>query len=135
MSDQEQRPQGTAPGQTGRLSLEQHPETGRNHQEEYAAEVTPTVPANAPVDVRDVTNRTRQAESNAADLPRGRGLAYTALVLAILSLFVFPMLFGAVALVLGIISYFQGNRALGAWSVILSLISIGGYFLLVPLYA
>jgi hypothetical protein len=110
-------------------------ETGHEDREEYAAElaVPYAEPLQAPIEHR------RPVQLSAAEEGRtrtqGRGVGYTALVMGLLSLFIFPSLLGSVAALLGVITFFQGNRALGVWSVTLGLISLVGYFLLVPLYA
>lgn len=63
-----------------------------------------------------------------------RTFGWTALTLAIISLFVLPVFLGVSAIVLGIIAYMRGTRALGAWSVIIGGISILSYVVLIPNY-
>ncbi|MBP1156310.1 MULTISPECIES: hypothetical protein [unclassified Paenibacillus] len=63
-----------------------------------------------------------------------RWLGYTALILAVLSLMMFPVLLGSSATLLGLFAFMLGQRALGTWSIAIGLISLAGYFVLVPLY-
>ncbi|WP_438433378.1 hypothetical protein [Gorillibacterium sp. sgz500922] len=50
-------------------------------------------------------------------------LGWSAFVLALLSLFVFPAILGVAAIVLGVVSVYQGNRALGAWAVLIGVVT------------
>jgi hypothetical protein len=127
---------GNRPVDSKPFSKEQlHMESDHNDgKEEYAAELA--VPYAAPIQA-PVERQAKQLSDTQEETTQVHGtwLAYTALVLGILSMFALPALFGSLAALLGVISFFQGNRALGVWSVILGLISLAGYFLLVPLYA
>ncbi|MCR8635002.1 hypothetical protein [Paenibacillus radicis (ex Xue et al. 2023)] len=136
MNEQNRIQPGEHPKDSYHFSKEQlSKETGHDSTEEYAAElaVPYAEPMQAPIESR------RPVQLSAAEDGRtqshGKWLGYTALVLGILSMFVFPTLLGSIAALSGVITYVQGNRALGIWSVILGLISLVGYFLLVPLYA
>ncbi|WP_036745749.1 hypothetical protein [Paenibacillus sp. UNC451MF] len=107
--------------------------------DEYAAELVSTFgsPVQAPVDVNESPRLRMESASTEGERTqeKSRWLGYTALAVAVLSMFMFPTLFGSAAIVLGGISYMKGMRALGVWSVILGLISLAGYFLLLPLYS
>ncbi|MEH7443081.1 DUF4190 domain-containing protein [Bacillus sp. JJ1122] len=53
----------------------------------------------------------------------GRGLAYSALALSILSLFILPVLFGAAGIILGFMARRRGS-AIGSWAIGIGVISI-----------
>ena len=101
--------------------------------DEFAAEVAPdpTVgrrPAK-PEEERSPaeSNRETRADNDAAN-----AIGWTALVLAIISLFVYPVFLGGASIVLGIMAYMQGSRSLGAWSVIIGGIAFISSLLLIP---
>ncbi|WP_141431553.1 DUF4190 domain-containing protein [Bacillus sp. 03113] len=54
----------------------------------------------------------------------GRGIAYTALALSIISLFVWPIFFGAIGIVLGFIARRRGSGTLGAWAIGIGAVAI-----------
>jgi hypothetical protein len=97
--------------------------------EEAAAELAVPVSAANADNVRglqkDATVKTRSA---------ARAVGWTALVLAVLSLFVWPVLLGGTAAVVGYVAFRQGSRGLGAWSITLGLIAAMVYLILVPIY-
>ncbi|MCM3663992.1 DUF4190 domain-containing protein [Mesobacillus subterraneus] len=85
---------------------------GRNeqYQEETAAEfAVPAAPA--------ITRRSEESTTG------GRGLAYSALALSILSLFILPVFFGAAGIVLGFMARRRGS-AIGSWAIGIGTISI-----------
>jgi len=83
-----------------------------HYQEETAAEIAaPAAPA--------IRRRGSDEESTTG----GRGLAYSALALSILSLFILPVLFGAAGIVLGFMARRRGS-ALGSWAIGIGVISI-----------
>lgn len=82
------------------------------YQEETAAEIA------APVRVPAI-RRGSDLESTTG----GKGLAYSALALSILSLFILPVLFGAAGIVLGLMARKRGS-ALGGWAIGIGTISI-----------
>lgn len=130
------RSQAAAKSRHDRERLHKH--SGLRDSDEFAAEMVSTYgsPFQAPVEVRESTKlRMESAAEEARTNEKSRWLGYTALAVAVLSMFMFPRLFGSAAIVLGSISYLQGMRALGVWSVILGLVSLAGYFLLLPLYS
>ncbi|WP_282941493.1 hypothetical protein [Paenibacillus sp. RC67] len=115
-----------------------HKQSGLYDSDEYAAEIASTFGPSiqAPVNVRESTKlRMESATDGERTQDKSRWLGYTALAVSVLSMFMFPTLFGSAAIVLGGISYMKGMKALGVWSVILGLISLAGYFLLLPLYS
>ncbi|MFC5651719.1 hypothetical protein ACFPYJ_21890 [Paenibacillus solisilvae] len=75
--------------------------------------------------VEDAKRETRSA---------GRATGWAALVLAVLSWFVWPVLLGATAAVVGFLAYRQGARGLGVWSITLGLIALASYLVLIPIY-
>ncbi|MFB6465795.1 DUF4190 domain-containing protein [Cytobacillus sp. Hz8] len=84
-----------------------------NYREETAAEMA------APVSFdRDARENRLEEESS------GRGMGYAALALSILSLFVWPVLFGAVGIVLGFLAVRRGATGLGSWAIGIGAVSI-----------
>lgn len=95
--------------------------------EEFASELT-----EAP-GINTLSKRTfgdMEADPDLGDVSRFIG--WTALAMAIVSLFVWPVFFGTVATVTGAIAWMRGSRILGIWSVTLGLISIVLYLFLAP---
>lgn len=89
------------------------PNDPSDYREETAAEIA------APVPVRrrgydDLRGRSEGATS----------AGYVALALSILSLFVWPILFGAAGIVLGIFARRGGAEGLGAWAIGIGAVSI-----------
>ncbi|MFT8320369.1 MAG: DUF4190 domain-containing protein [Bacillus sp. (in: firmicutes)] len=54
----------------------------------------------------------------------GKGVGITALILSIISLFVWPIVLGAVGIVLGFVARRRGALSLGTWAISLGAISI-----------
>ncbi len=79
--------------------------------EETAAEIAP------PLDYERVERRD-DVEAG------GRGFGYIALLLAILSLFTSPILFGLAGLILGFIARARGATGLGNWAIGISAVSV-----------
>ncbi|TVY09632.1 hypothetical protein [Paenibacillus cremeus] len=111
-------------------------ESGAIADEEYAAEITPVPFVGSPVQPAAWNDPDSVASTNPVVRSQSyRWLGITALLLSVLSLFVYPALFGTVSTVLGFFAFLLGVRGLGAWAVVVGLISLAGYFILVPLYA
>lgn len=66
---------------------------------------------------------------------RSSAIGWIAIVLAVASLFYWPIVLGPAAAVMGVIAYFQGNRSLGVWSVVLGLLSLLAFLFLIPYYS
>ena len=64
----------------------------------------------------------------------GTGTGYVALALSIISLFVMPILFGAVGIVLGFIARRRGAEGLGAWAIGIGAVSIIIGIFILPFY-
>jgi hypothetical protein len=64
----------------------------------------------------------------------GYALGWVALVFAIASWFVWPVLLGATSAVLGFIAYRQSARGLGGWSMAIGLLAVVMYLVIVPFY-
>lgn len=77
-----------------------------NYEEETAAEYTPSV------------RTERQEESG------GEWFGYIGLALAILSLFVYPVLFGAIAIVLGFMARRRNSTGVGSWAIGIGTLSV-----------
>jgi uncharacterized membrane protein YdbT with pleckstrin-like domain len=90
-------------------------------QEEYAAEIN-----------KDEPQLTDRAQDDAE--PVNRTWGWVALMAAVISLFISPVIFGTASIVLGIIAYFQGTRSLGGWSIALGLVAVFAYLFLAPHY-
>jgi hypothetical protein len=75
-----------------------------------------------------VKNARHEAKSTA------RAIGWAALVLAILSWLMWPVLLGATAAVVGFMAFRQGARGLGVWSITLGLIALASYLVLIPIY-
>lgn len=91
--------------------------TGYDYQEENAAEIA------EPIRVHE---RDTEMEQKAS----GRGMGYIAIALAILSLFVSPVLFGGAAIILGFLARNRGQNGLGNWAIGIGAVSaVIGLFL------
>ena len=111
--------------------------------EEFAAEIAEPVrakkisyaePAASLRGERGFSTVEREEEEEHSSRGQSRTLGLVALLLAVLSLFVWPALLGPAAVVLGVVSFIKGSRALGAWSVALGLVTIAVNYVLVPIY-
>ncbi|MEH7124548.1 DUF4190 domain-containing protein [Bacillus sp. JJ1532] len=88
-----------------------------DYNEETSAEIA------APISFdRGRTNTINERDNEAETAGRGMGIA--ALVLSIISLFVFPVLFGATGIVLGFIARRRGALSLGSWAIGIGVVSI-----------
>ncbi|OLS41673.1 hypothetical protein BTR25_03755 [Bacillus sp. MRMR6] len=103
-------------GNTG----EDIPNQPSEYREETAAEIAAPVPVTRP------TFRERSKADNGAGTGTnaGTGIGWAALALSILSLFVMPILFGAVGIVLGFVARRKGAQGLGAWAIGIGAVSI-----------
>ncbi|MBM7565670.1 DUF4190 domain-containing protein [Paenibacillus sacheonensis] len=109
-----------------------HPDM-RAYNEEAAAEIA--VPHASMHDYypdRTTTRLTNRAvrETKSAGVATG----WAALILAVLSWIVWPVVLGATAVVVGFIAYWQGARGLGITSITLGMIAVLAYLVLVPFY-
>ncbi|MEX2462425.1 MAG: hypothetical protein WD469_14190 [Paenibacillaceae bacterium] len=75
------------------------------------------------------------AQSDGDAEPISRIWGWSAMVVSILSLFIFPIIMGSAGSILGIIAVFKGTRMLGGWSIAIGLVSIFTALILVPYYA
>lgn len=110
-------------------------ESGLKVNEEFAAEAA--YPLNTPRARQEEPKPSMTSEAEQPDAAPSvsyRWLGYTALILAVLSLMMFPVILGSSATLLGLFAFMLGQKALGAWSIAIGLISLAGYFVLVPLY-
>ncbi|MFC7370362.1 hypothetical protein ACFQPF_01540 [Fictibacillus iocasae] len=108
----------------------------RNHRndvslynEEMAAEAVPlnrdlTLPENErPSNHADDRNHaSKHGERNVEGAGKGAGI--TALILAVLSLFILPVFFGGAGVILGFVARRMGARSLGNWAIGLGAVSI-----------
>lgn len=105
-------------------------------EEEFGTEVAP-----GPMFANQVPDRPEErnaeayrSEEGATARTGGQTVGWIGLVLAIASMFIYPVLLGLTAVVLGIIAYVQGSRSLGTWSAVIGGIALIAYFVLVPYY-
>lgn len=101
----------------------------RAYREETAAEVAPNM---GRVHRDDQVQRVERMEEKEEG---STGLGWTALVLSIISLFVFPVLLGTVGIITGFMAFRRNSRALGAWAMIIGAFSILISLFLAPLFA
>jgi len=139
MKEQEHRELEAASKEPKRFPMDQlRKETGQEATEEYAAELAApyAAPKQAPVEAREAEASAGVKETDTrSSVGTAAWIGYTSILLSVISLFIYPVLFGAAGSLLGLLAYSQGQKALGVWSVILGLVSLAGYFLLVPLYS
>ncbi|WP_027407819.1 DUF456 domain-containing protein [Anoxybacteroides tepidamans] len=64
----------------------------------------------------------------------GTGLGWTALALAILSLFIMPIILGAAGIIVGFIARRRGAETLGAWAIGIGAVSIIVKLFILPFY-
>ncbi|MEH6941242.1 DUF4190 domain-containing protein [Bacillus sp. JJ722] len=62
-----------------------------------------------------------------------RIIGYTALILAVLSLFFSPYLFGTIAVVLGLFALRKGEIGFGAWAIVIGTLSMIISLFLIPI--
>jgi hypothetical protein len=113
------------------------------YDEEFSGEVNPATPVIGmpliqPEDDRPDAGSREFRSRLAKDEERVEArssLGWASLVVAFVSLFLWPAILGPVAAVMGFVAYFQGSKALGIWSVVIGVISVLSYWVLVPYYA
>lgn len=64
----------------------------------------------------------------------GTALGWVALVFAVVSWLLWPVLMGATSAVLGFMAYRQGARALGGWAIAIGLMAVILSLVIVPFY-
>jgi len=102
---------------------------------EFATEVAYPPVIGADPDAR-YERRNESAEGgDRADAGEGRAIGWFGLVLAVISLFIWPAVFGTIAAIIGVVAYVRGSKGLGAWTIGIGLVSLLAYFFLVPYYA
>lgn len=112
----------------------------KTNDEEYASEVA-TAPRGMIQPEEDRPDESRQVKASQpmqtakAGAGAGAGLGWTAMILALVSLFILPSILGPAAVVLGAFAYARGRKGLGAWSVVIGLISFVSYVLLAPMFS
>ncbi|WP_168119284.1 hypothetical protein [Paenibacillus sp. HB172176] len=100
----------------------------QNVNEEMASDFAYGLPMAHDVDIRDThLERVNASEGSGA-------LGWVALVFAIASWFVWPLLIGASAAVLGYVAFRQGARGLGGWAIAMGLFAVLLHVIVVPFY-
>ncbi|OUS77505.1 hypothetical protein B1748_06805 [Paenibacillus sp. MY03] len=74
------------------------------------------------------------AELDTVTESTGTAVGWVALVFAIASWFIWPVLIGATATVMGFIAYRQGAKGLGAWAIGIGLTALALNLIIVPFY-
>ncbi|MCG7407828.1 hypothetical protein MH117_10375 [Paenibacillus sp. ACRRX] len=82
----------------------------RTYEAEAAQELT------APSITRDVSRF-----GDVTKVDRNSGLGYAAIVFAVVSLFIFPIIMGITSFALGLIAYLQGSRTAGITAAVIGL--------------
>jgi hypothetical protein len=97
-------------------------ETNKYQPADYLEETSAEIAAPATFNQGSTTNagKTNIGET----MKSGTGIGFAALIISILSLFVAPILFGAVGIVLGFIARRRGATGLGSWAIGIGAISI-----------
>jgi hypothetical protein len=98
----------------------------KGSEEEFAEEVA------APSGTHTEMNSERSVKP--AELSRSKRIGYAALILALLSMFIWPVILGPAAIILGFMAFSGGKRGLGTWSIALGLLSFAAYLLLMRLH-
>lgn len=104
----------------------------KNHlyREEASAEVAPP----PPIIGRSLDADEASTASGAAVRSAGKMLGAVALIFAIASLFIWPLLLGITAAVLGFVAYRQKAQALGGWAMGIGIFAAVSSLVLYPLY-
>lgn len=97
--------------------IDTHFSNDDGYLEETAAEIAE--PYQASRDRED-----RRERDHVGNDSGSKGIGYTALAIAIISLFVLPVLLGVAAIVVGYIARRKGAHALGAWSIGIGIVSV-----------
>jgi hypothetical protein len=132
-------------GQADSLNVSHHPvpkqawltETGMKPRDaEAAAEIAVPYRVN-PVGEEPERQEMRRVQKQvlASQAGAGRSLGMFSLIMAIASLFVWPLLLGLTAAVLGYSAYRQGARGLGVWSMTIGLLAAAAYVVFIPIYS
>jgi hypothetical protein len=111
---------------------------GENDIEEFAEEAAPTLrPLTLPEEQRPAGEDGAANEGGGAagvEAADGRAMGWFAFVLAVVSLFVWPVFLGPTAAVIGFFAYARGSRALGIWSIVIGGIAFVAALLLAPFF-
>lgn len=100
------------------------PGLGEDYKEETAAEIA------APAALRRDADYDRDDENRDTAVD-GRRMGYLAIVLSVISLFVFPVILGASGIIVGFVARRRGAEALGGWAIGIGIVSlILGIFIL-----
>jgi len=96
-------------------------ETNKYQPADYLEETSAEFAAPTTLNRGRTTNSGNDGQSM---MKAGTGIGWAALIISILSLFVAPILFGAVGIVLGFIARRRGATGLGSWAIGIGAISI-----------
>ncbi|OGX68236.1 MAG: hypothetical protein A2189_04915 [Paenibacillus sp. RIFOXYA1_FULL_44_5] len=62
-------------------------------------------------------------------------IGWVALIVAIASLMIWPVVLGPTAAILGYIAFTRGNRGMGIWSIIIGFVAVITTLVFIPLYS
>ncbi|GAK39660.1 hypothetical protein PUW24_26410 [Paenibacillus urinalis] len=94
-----------------------------DHQEEYAAEISPSVR----VDSTGETSRARERDEDTTS----KRIGYLALAVSIVSLFLWSYVVGVIGIVLGYYAFSKGRRTAGGWAMGIGIAALVSYAFLV----
>lgn len=104
-----------------------YPRRDKDHNEEYAAEISPL-----PAHVHRISNREAEPAAGSRTESKERKIGYIGLGFGVVSLFIWSIILGPIAAVLGYYAYARGQKTAGAWSMGLGIVSTLSYFVLIP---
>jgi hypothetical protein len=100
------------------------PDMRADYKEETAAEIA------APATLRRDADYDRHEDKDET-VDDGRRMGYLAIVLSVISLFIFPVILGAAGIIVGFIARRRGAEGLGGWAIGIGIVSlILGIFIL-----
>ncbi len=103
---------------------------GKKSDTEFAAEAAAFTGV-----TRRHPDQDREINQGYTDVQPRSKVGWIGLVLAILSLFIWPAVLGPAAVVAGFYAYFRGSRALGVWSIVIGLVAFIAYIVVAPFYS
>lgn len=107
-----------------------YPRKDREHQEEYATDITP-----APMQTQGTnatSSRTNGIQNSEESLQDSQLTGYVGLAFGVASLFFWSIILGPLAAVIGYYAYVKEQKTLGAWAIGLGIVSTLSYFVMIP---
>ncbi|WP_231889897.1 MULTISPECIES: DUF308 domain-containing protein [Bacillaceae] len=94
------------------MEIEKH----REYREESAAEIAPPIGS--------YREEERVADDDRHGAVEGRSTGYIAIALSVISLFLLPVILGAVGIIVGFVARRKGAKTLGAWAIGIGAVSV-----------